>query len=160
MMRHLVTVLALLVLVTFGAAQTDESTVLEFASMASVTGPFVGTANPIRGVSGGGLPWMISKGQGELRSNGDLEVHVRGLVLAGGPLAGTNPVPNFRALVSCQSIDSNGQASVVNISTDNFPATAAGDSDIQATVELPTPCFAPVVFVTSPTGSWFVITGR
>src|SRR6266852_5501149 len=117
MMRHLLTVLALLVLVTVGAAQTDKSNVLEFASMASVTGPFVGTANPIRGVSGGGLPWMISKGQGELRSNGDLEVHVRGLVLAAGPLAGTNPIPNFRALVSCQSIDSNGNPSVVNIST-------------------------------------------
>jgi len=150
---------ALMLLFGVAAAQAEHSTILEFNTMTPVTGPFVGTANPIRGVSGGGLPWTISKGQGEIRS-GDLEVHVRGLVLAAGPLAGTNPVHNFRALVSCQSIDSNGQASVVNISTDNFPATSAGDSDIQATVEIPTPCFAPIVFVTSPTGSWFAITGR
>jgi len=159
-MRHLVTVLALLVLVTVGAAQTDELTVLEFASMAPVTGPFVGTANPIRGVSGGGSPWRISTGQGELRSNGEVEVHVRGLVLAAGPLAGTNPVSSFRAIVSCQSIDGTGNPSVVNISTDNFAATSTGDSDIEATVEVPSPCFAPIVFVTSPTGRWFAVTGR
>ena len=133
---------ALMLLFGVAAARAEHSTMLEFNTMTPVTGPFVGTANPIRGVSGGGLPWTISKGQGELRS-GDLEVHVRGLVLAAGPLAGTNPIPNFRALVSCQSIDSNGQASVVNISTDNFPATSAGDSEIQATVEIPIPCLAP-----------------
>lgn len=159
-MRHLVTTLVLMVLVTAGAAQTDESTVLEFASMAPVMGPFVGTANPIRGVSGGGLPWRISTGQGELRSDGELEVHVRGLVLAAGPLAGTNPISSFRAIVSCQSIDGTGNPSVVNISTDNFPATSTGDSDIEATIEVPSPCFAPIVFVTSPTGRWFAITGR
>lgn len=159
-MRHLMMVLALLVLVTVGVAQTDDSTVLEFASMASVTGPFVGTANPIRGVSGGGLPWRISTGQGELKSSGELEVHVRGLVLAAGPLTGTNPISNFRAIVSCQSIDGTGNPSVVNISTDNFPATSTGDSDIEGTVEITNPCFAPIVFVTSPTGRWFAITGR
>jgi len=62
--------------------------------------------------------------------------------------------------VSCQSIDGTGNPSVVNISTDNFPATSTGDSDIEATVEVPSPCFAPIVFVTSPTGRWFAITGR
>src|SRR6266849_11022190 len=114
---------ALILLFGVAVARAEHSTILEFHTMTPVTGPFVGTANPIRGVSGGGLPWMISKGQGELRS-GDLEVHVRGLVLAAGPLAGTNPIPNFRALVSCQSIYSICHASDVNISTDNFPATS------------------------------------
>ncbi len=144
---------------SFRRGGSPSGTLLEFNTMTPVTGPFVGTANPIRGVSGGGLPWTISKGQGELRS-GDLEVHVRGLVLAAGPLAGTNPISSFRAIISCQSIDGTGNPSVVNINTDNFPATSTGDSDIEAAVEVPSPCFAPIVFVTSPTGRWFAITGR
>ncbi len=33
-------------------------------------------------------------------------------------------------------------------------------SGAQADVELPTPCVAPIVFVTSPDGSWFSATGQ
>ncbi len=32
-------------------------TILKFDTMVPVTGPYVGPANPIRGVPGGGLPW-------------------------------------------------------------------------------------------------------
>jgi hypothetical protein len=39
-----------------------------------------------------------------------------------------------------------------------------GDATIKATVDLPDPCVAPIVFVTSGTGSapgsWFAATGR
>jgi hypothetical protein len=52
-----------------------------------------------------------------------------------------------------------GAAAVENVSTDPFPATTTGDSKIEATVSLPSPCFAPIVFVTSPGGSWFAVTG-
>jgi hypothetical protein len=34
-------------------------------------------ANPIRGVPGGGLPWIITAGNGALKSDGRLLVHVR-----------------------------------------------------------------------------------
>jgi hypothetical protein len=27
-------------------------------------------------------------------------------------------------------------------------------------VALPSPCFAPIIFVTSPTSAWFAVTGR
>jgi hypothetical protein len=60
--------------------------------------------------------------------------------------------------VSCQTIV-DGAAAVVNVSTDAFPATTTGDSKIEATVTLPSPCFAPIVFVTSPGDSWFAATG-
>jgi hypothetical protein len=43
--------------------------------------------------------------------------------------------------------------------TDLFPASPAGDSHIRDTVALPSPCVAPIVFVTSPTGAWFSATG-
>ena len=138
--------------------------VLAFDTMAAVVGPYVGTANPIRGVPGGGLPWAIDEGRGELRADGTLEVEVEGSVLASEEpvpeaLQGTNPIPNFRAIVSCQTIDAAGAADVSNVSTGLFPASSAGDSSIEATIALPEPCFAPIVFVTSPGGAWFVVTG-
>ena len=145
-------------------AGADPGTILKFTSMTPVTGPYVGTANPIRTVPGGGLPWIITAGNGALKSDGHLLVHVRGLVLADQPpvppaLQGTNPVPDFEAIVSCQSIGAGGAATVANVSTAQFPASTAGNADINATVSLPRPCIAPVVFVTSPGGAWFAATG-
>jgi hypothetical protein len=51
--------------------------------MSPATGPYVGIANSIRGVPGGGLPWVIQSGSGTLQRDGHLKVRVRGLVLAG-----------------------------------------------------------------------------
>lgn len=142
------------------------ATVLKFDTMTPVTGPYVGPANPVRGVPGGGLPWVLTAGTGSLKRDGHLLVKVRGLVLANQPsvpeaLQGTNPFPDFRAIVSCQSIGADGTATIANISTDNFKADAAGDSSINAMVSLPRPCIAPVIFVTGPTGVgvWFAATG-
>lgn len=137
----------------------DDATILEFKRMAPVTGPFVGAAHPIRDVPGGGIPWEISEGRGELSADGHLEVSVRGLVLAAGANAGTNPVASFRAIVSCLSIDAMGNPITVKQQTDPFPASTSGDADIEAWVSLPHPCIAPIVFVTSPTGAWFAATG-
>ena len=152
-----------------GAAASDGSgpaTVLKFSAMAPVTGPYVGTANPIRGVPGGGLPWELTAASGSLKSDGRLLVQVRGLVLARQapvPVAvqGTNPFASFRALVSCQSIGAGNTASVTNVSTGDFPANPAGNSKIDTTVSLPSPCIAPIVFVTGPTGTgaWFAVSG-
>jgi len=91
-------------------------------------------------------------------------VHVRGLVLADQDpvppaLQGTNPVPGFEAIVSCQTISATGAATLTNLSTAAFPASAAGNSDINATVSLPHPCIAPIVFVGSSTFGWFAATG-
>ncbi len=133
------------------------SQILEFNTMFPVSGPYVGTTNPIRGISGGGVPWVITEGRGELRSDGKLEVKVQGLVLA---TTQTNPIPNFRGVVSCQSIDGTGAPSIVNVSTDDFPASSSGDAVIEETLDLPEPCIAPIVFVTSPTLRWFAVTGH
>jgi hypothetical protein len=74
---------------------------------------------------------------------------------------GQNPVPTFRAVVSCQSIDA-GAPVVVNRITDPFPATTSGDAEFEGSVELPSPCYAPIVFVTTGAGippRWFSVTG-
>ena len=151
--------LVLLLFSALPAVAADREKVLDFDTMVGVSGPFKGTANPINGVNGGGLAWTLAVGRGRLRADGELTITVRGLVFAEGPNVGRNTVPGFRGLVSCRTIDGTGSAAISNVSTDVFPATEAGDATITALLELPDPCIAPIVFVTSPTGAWFAATG-
>ncbi len=143
------------------------STITEFNTMVGVPRPYTGSTNAIRGINGGGLPWVISSAHGELHGNGSIEVKVAGLVIdptdpaaitAG--VAGKNPVPAFKAVVSCLSKDASGAAITVNVSTRTFPATSTGNASIEDTVALPHPCIAPSIFVTSPGGAWFAATGN
>lgn len=149
-------------LIQTGSAQgPEEPKVLKFQTMFGVTGPFLGAANPIQGVPGAGAPWTNPKVQGEFRANGELKIRVRGLVLVQN---GTNPSPTFRGIVSCRSIDTSTEpdtANTVIVTTGVFPATATGDSEIEQTVVLPTPCVAPIVFVGPGAGAvrWFSATG-
>jgi hypothetical protein len=78
-----------------------DSTVLRFKTMVGTVAPYTGAANAIRGIPGAGSPWSIDKANGTLKENGDLSVKVKGLIITG---TGANPVPTFRAVVSCQSI--------------------------------------------------------
>ena len=141
---------------------------LEFHAMATVQGALVGTRNPfLRNQAAGGLPWVISKGHGTLHANGRLEVEVRGLVLADDPavppaLRLTNPIPTFRAVVSCVTRD----GTAVTSETPAVSASTDGNAHIQATVSppLPHPCVGPIVFVGNGAGeqqnvTWFAATG-
>ncbi len=147
-------------------AFADDLAILKFSTMVGVPRTYTGNTNAIRGISGGGFPWVISTAEGKLTSSGKLNVDVTGLVIdphdpaaitAG--VAGKNPAPAFKAIVSCLSIDPSGAPSTVNISTSAFPATSDGNADIQTFVNLPHPCIAPIIFVTSPGGAWFAATG-
>ncbi len=130
--------------------------------MVGIPQAFTGAQNPIRGINGGGLPWTLTSSKGELKGSGKLELNIQGLVLAAGPNAGTNPITNFRVIVSCLT----GDGGVDNVTSGLFPATTGsalnggGNSKIETTLALPTPCIAPIVFVTSPTGAWFAATGK
>ena len=134
----------------------DETKILRFQTMVGVSGPFRGVANAIRGIGGGGAPWAIDDAKGELRADGEIDIKVRGLVLVS---TGANPVTDFKAIVSCLSIDSNDQPITVNVETGLFPADAEGNCLIADQVNLPDPCIAPIVFVTNPAGRWFAATG-
>ena len=68
-------------------------------------------------------------------------------------------MPNFRAIVSCRIVNQAGNPDFVTLTTGLFPATSTGDSEIEEDLNLPAQCLAPIVFVTSPTGSWFAVTG-
>lgn len=161
-MKKLVTVLAAVVVVaaigvTAAVSSGDGRTVLKFETMAPVVPPYTGPTNAIRGVNGGGLPWKLVSAEGRLRADGRLSIEVEGLVLVS---TGANPSPTFRGVVNCLSSDATGTPTTVNVSTDPVPATSTGDAEIDARLALPSPCFAPIVFVTSGGGNWFAVTGR
>ena len=146
------------------AVAKGPSKILEWGTMVGVPAGLTGAQSqaPLRGINGGGIAWTLARGQGQLRVDGHLEVEVKGLVLAAGANAGSNPVATFRAMVSCVKSD----GTFANILTDPFPATTGpasaggGNAEFEGDVVLPSPCIAPIVFVTSATGSWFASTGN
>ena len=158
----LLSLLAVGAVVVQSTAARDEGSpgkdVLEFDVMSPVVAPFTGTAHPIRGVNGGGVPWRIDRGRGNLTSDGRLKIKVEGLVLVS---TGQNPIQMFRGVVNCLTTASPDVG--VNLATAPVPASSDGDATIRATVDLPDPCVAPIVFVTSGTGqapgNWFAATG-
>lgn len=140
--------------------------IMRFDTMTPVTGPHASSANAVRGIAAGGLPWVLDAGSGSLSSDGHLLVRIRGLVLASHPsvpvsLRGTNPFPAFRIIVSCLNTGADGAAAIANVSTGDFEASSSGNSDIDARVNLPQSCIAPIVLVTGPLGaeSWLAATG-
>jgi hypothetical protein len=158
-----VAVVAALAVPALGLGGGDGRKVLDAKVLAPVIEPYTGPTNPIRGIPGGGLPWELTSGNADLRADGRLHVEIEGLVLARRApvppaLQGTIPFAQLEAVVSCQtSVD--GTATTDNISTDPFDVTPAGDGELDTSVALPSPCFAPIVFVTAPTGAWFAVTG-
>ena len=142
---------------------TDDVTA--FQALFAVKGPFRGPSNAIRGIPGAARPRVIDEVRGEVKANGRVIVHVRGLVLANhlDVLAadrGLNPHPYFQAVVSCLSINDNGNPTVVNVRTRRAAANVLGDADVLDDIDLPRPCVAPIVFVTAPRGQWLGTSGR
>ena len=139
--------------------------ILAFSTMYGVNGPFVGAANPLRGVNGDALPWVVSKSaKGSLTSTGKLNIKVKGLVFPDDPsvppeLRGINDDEEFRALVSCITVDGD-EVTEENVMTEGFPADTKGNSKIKAQVALPDPCLAPIVMILGGDEDlWFAATG-
>ncbi len=138
----------------------EKHVVLQWKNMAAVQRPYVGPVLPVDGIPGGNAQWAIRRGWGHLKKTGQLDIHVRGLILPEPPFNGVNTVPFFRGAVVCRSADAVGNPVTVQVFTGQFPASTTGDSDIQDVVALPTPCLAPTVFVVHPTAlRWFATVG-
>ncbi len=147
-----------------GSAAGSAKKILSFKTMFGVDGLFVGEDNPIRGVNGDELPWEIAKASGSLNTNGRLKISVKGLVFKDDPsvppeLIGKNDETEFRGLVSCLTEDGD-QVVERNIITEGFLANEEGNSVIDATIELPNPCVAPIIMVLAGSEEkWFAVTG-
>ena len=133
------------------ASAHSSSELLEFDSMTPITGSAVGAVND-RGITGGGKPWVITSGTGEVDRDGNVHVTVHGLIIPASAGFGFNPVGAFGATVSCLT-----PHGIVNLRTGTAPATSTGDATINGSVRLPHPCKDPILFVTSPGGAWFAM---
>jgi hypothetical protein len=136
--------------------------VVRFDRLLGNQGPFVGAAGAIRGVPAGGLPWKLDRGEARLSSDGELRAKVRGLVLQA---QGTNPVPAFQAVLSCETFVGT-ERQVVNVKTEPVPTSPEGNAEIRQKLRgIPSPCYAPIIFITSPSsatapfGAWFAVGG-
>src|SRR5436190_22505022 len=98
----LVTLLAVGLIAQASAGNGPGATVLKFNTMAGVVAPYLGPANAIRGIPGGGAPWSIDQAQGTLEEYGDLQVEDEELKIIP---TGSNAYPTVHAGVSWQSID-------------------------------------------------------
>jgi hypothetical protein len=139
----------------------NSKTLLSFDTMVGVDGIFLGAANPVRDVPGGGQPWVFNAVTGSLKGDGTVTVFVKGLII---PSLGFNPAAFFRVIVSCITLNPAGVPETRNIITPADPTVMLGDprngdAFFNTVVDLPNPCLAPVIFITSPTGSWFTVTG-
>jgi hypothetical protein len=145
--------------------------IFRFERLRGNAGPLVGAAGEIRGIPAGGLPWHVDRGEARLDANGELRAEVEGLVLDPADprvppaVAGTNPVPAFQAVLSCETFVGAARQ-VVNVKTDPVPTDEQGNAEIRQRLHgIPSPCYAPIVFITSPSsatapfGSWFAVSG-
>lgn len=84
---------------------------------------------------------------------------MRGLVFKEGALTGKNDEANSRAVVSCLT-ESGNTTPVANVATAGFPASTSGNSNIDASLKLPNPYVAPIIFITGEDpNKWFAVTG-
>ena len=113
------------------------------------------TGQSLFGITAGGLPWRIAHGSVELSARGHLEVDVKGLVLDAGASAGTNPIANGQAIVTCAGAPV-AMSSVVPFST-------AWNAHVDESIALPAGCLAPAVFFAGVPAAgvqrWFAVTG-
>lgn len=142
--------------------QQSPETILAFDSMHGVEASFL--HHKLRGIRGADLPREVESATGSLDSSGQITIDVRGLVLANTPavpaaLRGINDAAVFRAAVSCLTAEDGKPARAIVV-TEGFPATERGDANINDQIMLPTPCFAPVVFLLPGDEKlWFAATG-
>ena len=137
--------------------------ILQFDTMYAVDGAFLtpqGDKTPnIRGIVGDYQAWKINNPtHGRLFSNGRLIIDVHGLVFPNAP----NDEDHFRALVSCLT-SHNGRIVTRNVITPPFPTGPEGNANINAHLQIPRPCVAPIVMIlngdSTEGNAWFAISG-
>jgi hypothetical protein len=143
------------------ASGSDTGPAFEFGTLAGNT--ITGSAGAIRDVPADGYPWVVEDGGASFES-GTLELDVEGLVIdpdADHSEAGTNPINEIRVAVSVLSVNDRQTSGIVEqVKTDSYPVNGDGEASISASVDLPSPALAPIIFVTKPNGSWIAVGGK
>jgi hypothetical protein len=64
--------------------------------------------NVVRGIPPGGFPWVVRRLRADVKADGRVQVDVRGLLLAGGNVIGTNVGQRVLAMLFCGAPGANG----------------------------------------------------
>ncbi len=104
--------------------------------------PSVPTDPTLLGAAAGGAPWVLRSGEARLRSDGRLNIRIRGLVIPVAPFTGTaGPVKTVSASLYC-----GGNSTPVGTS-DSFPISTEGNARITAKFTLPEKCQIPALLI-------------
>jgi hypothetical protein len=110
----------------------------------------------LHGVTRGGLPWVMDRGEARLRRNGRLQVRVRGLVIPAPQGDNTpGPVTSITAALYC------GDDTTAAAESTSAPLSRRGNARIDQRLTMPSTCLAPVVLI-HPNGNdaaYIAVTG-
>lgn len=109
----------------------------------STLAPSVPTDPAFHGIAAAGAPWVIRSGTVRLKSDGELDARIRGLVLTSTGTAG--PVTTVSVSLLCGADAQAGPAAT----TGPFPLSTAGNARIETRLTVPATCLAPI-FVVHP----------
>lgn len=144
-----VCVFALISGVIFGFTVAAEDSLVRFEGGIGVVPVRVGPApNIVQGVSPGGQPWVIERLSVDVKRDGRISVHGRGLLLGGGNGIGTTGGQSVQARLFCNSVPHN---------TASVPLREDGDFRIDDVLMPlpPDPCLSPVLLIVGSSGNWF-----
>jgi hypothetical protein len=97
------------------------------------------------GVSPGGAPWVLKRGDVELKSDGELTLQVKGLVIPNPPGDGT---PGGVATISASLYCGADADTTAADTTKQVPISRKGDARIRdKSFNVPSTCLAPVILV-------------
>jgi hypothetical protein len=117
--------------------------------------------NVVRGIPPGGFPWVIKRLRADVKADGRVHVDVRGLLLSGGNVIGTNGGQRVLAMLFCGTPGAGGSlgsATAHSSEPAGVPLTANGDVEIDdvLTPTPPSPCDSPALLIATPgTHHWF-----
>jgi len=106
----------------------------------STLAPTVLSDLPIHGVTRGGAPWVLNRGQVRLRHDGRIRLNVRGLIIP--TLGNAGPVTSISASLYCGA-DATGAVAT----TASAPLSQQGNGTIRDRITLPAKCLAPIILV-------------
>ena len=144
----------------------DDDTLVKFkggigvipVSNVTVAGAVVTVSpNIVRGVNPAGQIWVIDELDAQVKTNGDIKVKGKGLILGGGNNAGRATGQNVFATLICEAAAPFTQRST-NLA--GVPLTAEGDFEIDD-VLTPLPaggCASPMLLIrNAANGGWFAV---
>lgn len=117
--------------------------------------------NLVRGIPPGGFPWVIKRLRAEVKADGRVQVDVRGLLLSGGNVIGTNGGQKVLAMLFCGAP---GAAGSLGNATVHLSDPAGVLLDPNGNVEIddvltpapPSPCERPALLIATPGAHhWF-----